>query len=139
MMNFLKNVKITLVNDAAASAGTAVNSSSVDMAGFDGVVFVGKMATVNATNSAHVATSSDDSAFNDLLGTSVVPGDDADSWAIEVHKPLERYLRCEVVRSGANTALGEIYAFQYTARKAAVTQGTTIDSEVHASPAEGTA
>ena len=138
-MNFLKNVKITMVNDAAASAGTAIDSDSVDMAGFDGVVFVDQMTTANASNFANVATSSDDSSFNDLLGSKVTPGDSGDSWAIEIHKPLERYLRCEVDRGGANTAVGAIYAFQYTGRKVAVTQGTTIDSEIHAGPAEGTA
>ncbi len=121
------------------SNGTAINSDSVDMAGFDGVVFMGTMTTVNASNFANVATSTDDSSFADLLGSKVTPGDDADQWAIEIHKPLERYLRCEVDRGGANTATEAIFAFQYTARLAAVTQGTTIDNELHASPARGTA
>ena len=138
-MNLLKNVKITKVKALSTSAGTAVDSDSVDMAGFDGVIFVGRIATSDAANFANVAQSTDDSSFADLLGTKVVPGDDADSFCIDVYKPLERYLRCEVDRGGANTIVGDIYAIQYGAHKAPTTQGATIDSELHITPAEGTA
>lgn len=137
--NFLKNCKITKVNARATSAGTAINTSSVDMAGFGGVVFIGQMDTANAGNSANVAQSADDTTFADLAGTAVVTGDDADSFAIDVKDPTDRYVRCEIDRSGANTAVGEIYAIQYDPRKAPVSQGATIDGETHVGPAEGTA
>lgn len=138
-MNLSQNTKLTLVKAAQTSAGTAVDSDSVDMAGFEGVIFFGSIATANAANSANVAESDDDSTFNDLLGTKVVPGDNGDSFLIDVYRPLGRYVRCEVDRGGANTAVGDIYALQYGARKKPVTHGATIDSEVHASPAQGTA
>ncbi len=134
-----ENVKCTKVNAQAASAGTAINSSSVDMQGFEGVVFVGEMVTANASNFANAATSSDDASFNDLEGSKVTPGSDGDCWQICIHKPLERYIRCEVDRGGADTAVGTIYAFQYGARKVPVTHGSTVDTETHISPAEGTA
>lgn len=138
-MNLSKNVKITKVKALSASAGTAVNSDSVDMAGFDGVVFFGRIATANAANFGNVAQSSDDSVFADLAGTKVVPGDDADSFSIDVYKPTKRYLRCEVDRGGVNTIVGDIYAVQYGAHKKPTTHGATVDSETHISPAEGTA
>ncbi len=138
-MNLSKETKLTKVKALSSSAGTAIDSDSVDMAGFDGVMFFGRVATVNATNTAHAAQSTDDSAFADLLGTSVSPGDDADSFMIDVYKPLERYVRCEVVRSGADTIVGDIYAIQYGAAKQPTTQGATIDAETHITPAEGTA
>lgn len=141
-MNLSKNVKITLVKDTQTSAGTAVNSDSVNMAGFEGVVFLGKMTTAHASNFANAAGSDDDGssdAFADLLGTKVTPGDSGDSWLIDVYRPLEQYVRCEVDRGGANTVTGEIYAIQYGAKTAPTSHGSTIDAETHVSPIEGTA
>jgi len=138
-MNLTKNAKVTMVLAAAGSAGTALNSASVDMEGYDGVVFFGSIATVNAANFANVAQSADDSTFADLAGTKVVPASNGDSFMIDIYRPGKRYVRCEIDRGGAATATGDIYAIQYQARKAPVTHGATILSEVHASPAEGTA
>ena len=139
MSNFSKRNKVTLVNAEAASAGTAVNSSSVDMQGFDGVVFIGTMVTANASNFANLATSTDDSSFSDLLGTKVTPGDNGDQFMIDLFNPLERYIRLEVDRGGANTVVGEIFAIQYGQHKSPQTHGSTVDNETHISPARGTA
>lgn len=138
-MNLSKNVKITMVKARQTSAGTAINSDSVDMQGFDGVIFLGVMETANAANFANAAQSADDVSFADLAGTKVVPGDNGDSFLIDVYKPTDRYVRCEVDRGGAATAVGAIFAIQYQGRKAPVTHGTTIDAETHISPDEGTA
>lgn len=139
-MNLSKNVKITKVKALSASAGTAIDSDSVDMAGFDGVVFFGRIATSDVANFANVAQSTTSGgSYADLAGTKVVPGDDADSFSIDVYKPTKRHLRCEVDRGGADTIVGDIYAIQYGAHKKPTTHGATIDSETHISPAEGTA
>ncbi|MCH7573603.1 MAG: hypothetical protein IIA59_00600 [Candidatus Marinimicrobia bacterium] len=137
--NLTKNVKVTLVKAEQSSGGGAINSDSVDMQGFEGVVFIGTMVTANASNFASVAQSADDSSFNDLAGTKVTPGDAGDQFMIDIYKPLDRYLRVDIDRGGANTVVGEIFALQYGARKVPVSHGSTIDSEVHVSPAEGTA
>ncbi len=138
-MNLSKNVKLTKVLALSSSAGTALNTASVDMQGFEGVMFFGRMATADVGNFANLAQSSDDSSFADLLGTKVVPGDDADSFMIDVYRPLDRFVRLEVVRAGADTIVGDIYAIQYSGRTAPTTHGATIDAETHISPAEGTA
>jgi len=139
-MNLSKNVKITKVSALAASAGSAVNSDEVDMAGFDGVVFIGRIETADVANFANAAQSSvSGGTFLDLLGTAIITGDDADSFLIDVYKPTDRYVRCEVDRGGANTIAGDIYAIQYGAHKKPTSHGTTIDAETHVSPAEGTA
>ena len=141
-MNLSKHVKVTMVKADSTTAGTAVTSDSVDMAGFEGVMFWVEMDTVNAANFANLAQSSDDGssdAFADLTGTKVVPGDDGDTAMIDVYRPVERYVRMEVDRGGADTVLGEIWALQYGAHKKPTTHGSTIDSELHISPAEGTA
>ena len=141
-MNLSKNVALIKVKALSASAGTAINSDSVDMQGWEGVMFFGRIATVDAVNFANAAQSSDDGsadAFADLAGTKVTPGDDADSFLIDVYRPLERYVRCEVDRGGANTIVGDIYAIQYGPKVKPTTHGSTIDAETHISPAEGTA
>lgn len=141
-MNGLKNIKITLVEAGATSAGTELTSDSVDMEGFDGVMFVGSIATANAGNYGKAAQSSDDGvadAFSDLEGSKNVPGTNGHSFLIDIYKPLKRYVRCAVIRAGANTVTGDIYAIQYCAAKAPISQGATINGELHISPAEGTA
>ena len=141
-MNLSKNTKLTRVKLTQASAGTAINSDSVDMEGFEGVMFFGLFDTANASNFANLAVSSDDGvgdAFADVLGTKVVPGDNDDAFLIDYYKPVERYVRCEIDRGGANTRTGEIYALQYGARKAPTSQGSTIDAELHVSAIEGSA
>ena len=92
-MNLTKHVKVTKVLALSASAGTALNTASVDMQGFDGVFFVGRMATSDAANFANLAQSADDSSFADLAGTKVVPGDDADSFMIDLYKPTDETAR----------------------------------------------
>lgn len=139
MENLSKGVKVTRVKLAQSSAGTAINSDSVDMQGFEGVMFFGSFGTANSGNFANAAQSADDSSFDDLEGTKVVPGDDNDSFLIDVYRPQDRYVRVEIDRSGTNTATGDIYAIQYGPRTKPTTHGATIDSELHVSPDEGTA
>lgn len=141
-MNLSKKTKLTLVKASQISGGTAVNSDSVDMSGWEGVMFFGSITTANAANFANLAQSSDDGgadAFADLAGTKVVPGDNGDSFLIDCFRPRERYVRCEIDRGGAATVTGDIYALQYGPKKLPTSQGTTIDAEQHTSPAEGTA
>ena len=138
-MNLSKNVKVTKVKALSSTAGTAVNSDSVDMAGFDGVMFLGRIATANAANFGNAAQSADDSTFADLEGSAIITGDDADSFLIDIYKPTDRYVRCEINRAGADSIIGDIYAIQYGAHKKPTSHGSTIDAETHISPAEGTA
>lgn len=139
-MNLSKAVKITLAAAAASANTTDVLSSAIDMQGFEGCMFVGSIATANAGNYANVQSSSDNSAdtYADLTSTKVVPGHNGDSFLIDVFRPQERYLKL-LVKRGASTVTGDVYAVQYGAHKLPTTHATTIDSEVHVSPAEGTA
>ncbi len=139
-MNLSKNVKVTKVLASAASAGTALNSTAVDMSGWEGVMFFGSIATVNAANFANAAQGlTSGGSFADLIGTKVSPGDDLDSFLIDVYRPLERFVRLEIDRGGANTITGDVYAVQYGPRVLPTSHGSTIDAETHISPIEGTA
>lgn len=140
-MNLSKNVKVTPVM-AYASAGTGTTTGTIlDMQDFEGVMFVGgAIGTANTGNYYKVqqGAESDLSDAADLEGTKLVPGDDGDSICIDVYRPRERYVRIVRVR-GASTTGGAVIAIQYGPKKAPTSHASTVDSETHISPAEGTA
>lgn len=140
-------VKITKVANATAAGTTAINSSAVDMSGYDGCMF---LTTVGAIVSGGVQsikaqqdTASGMGAAADLAGTGITVADDDDNqmfW-LDVKRPRERYLRCVVSRATQNSTWGEIYAIQYRGRSFPVSNNVTdtITGEKHEAPAEGTA
>lgn len=142
--NLSANVKITKVKAATAAGTTDINSDSVDMQGFDGVLFFTTFGviTASAVTSIQADQSSDDSSFNALLGTKVVVAadDDNQTFFLDIVRPGKRYLRLTVDRATQNAVVGEIYAIQYRARSKGITQNVTdkVTGELHISPAEGT-
>lgn len=141
-MNLSKETKLILVKAAQISAGTTITTDPVDTSGFDGVMFFGSVATANAGNyaKARQGEQSNMSDGADLVGTKIVPGNNGDSFLIDLKKPMKRYVDCQVVRAGVNTATGDIYALLYgPPRKSPTSQGSTINAEMHISPEEGAA
>lgn len=139
-----ENAKITKVQATAASAGTAVNSSSVNMAGFEGVIFCASIGTANTGNFITAQQSSDDGSsdsFTDIAGTKVASDGTSTDLLVEVYQPREQYVRCHVDRSGTNTTVEAIWAIQFNPRKGKVdnTSPAAQEFETHLSPAEGTA
>lgn len=132
----LKNALVTVVKTTQATGTGAVNSDSVDMQGWDGVLFIGAFATANAGNYVNLAQSTDDATFADLEGTKQTPGTDADLIAADLFRPRERYVRLEMVRAGATTVTETFFAIRYRGRKAPKVSIAT--QETHVSPAEGT-
>ena len=137
-MNATKNMKLIKVLAGAAAGTTTLTSDPVDTQGFEGVMFFGSIATVNAGNWADVyqgqAANMSDGAF--LSGARVVPGDNGDSFCIDILRPGERYVDVRITRT-VSTATGDVYALLYgSVRKAPVSQGTTIDAITLASPVE---
>ena len=94
--NLSNMTQLTRVNAAAASAGTAIDTASVDMLGWYGVLFFGVIATANPGNFAHAAQSDDDATFADLAATKVAPAANGNSFLIDVYRPMKRFVRCEL-------------------------------------------
>jgi hypothetical protein len=140
-MGFLSSrVKITKVEDHTAAGTTDVDSAGVDMAGYEGVLFVGSFGTAAASNTLEAQQSTDDASFSALLGTAVSSStSDEDVW-IDVFRPQERYVRVHA-EIGTSSTLESIWAIQYGARSVPVDNTTsgTITGEAHNAPAEGTA
>ena len=139
-MNLSSNVKITKVQDHTTAGTSAVNSDSVDMSGYEGVLFMTSFGTAAADNTLNGAQSADDVSFADLLGSMVTPDATTEDLWLDVHKPIDRYVRCEIVR-GTSSTLESIWAIQYHSRKALVDNNTigTIEGEVNSGGVEGTA
>ncbi len=137
-----EGVKLTKVADAAAAATTDVTGATLDMAGFDGVMFFTSFGTAAADNTMHVeqgaAAAMSDAA--DLAGSEVdVGASDEDVW-VDVLRPRERYVRAIVTRATSST-VGDVWAIQYRAKDGLpvsnVTSGT-INGKQLVYPAEGT-
>ena len=144
-MNLSKAAKVTRVMNSVAAGTSDQNSSSVDMQGYRACQFIAAFGAVtsSAVTSVKVGTSSDNSSFNDVLGTSVSVSDDDDNQVVvlDISQPLERYLRITIDRGTANAVSDGVFALQYLASSEPVTHDATtvVDSEFHLAPAEGTA
>jgi hypothetical protein len=140
-MNLGKGTKVTKVIPAAGAGTGTTNGSTLDMSGFDGVMFIGgAIGTVNAGNYFKLQQDEDSAmgAAADLLGTKITPTVNGYAVKVDLYRPLERYVRIVCVL-GASATLGDVYAIQYRGSKDPQTDATGIESETHISPAEGTA
>jgi hypothetical protein len=126
--------------DGATAAGTsAVDSTAVDMAGYDGVLFIVQLGTAAANNTIKAQQDSAVamSGAADLTGTSVASGTKK-TVVLDVQRPAKQFVRCEVTR-GTSTTVDAITTIRYKARALPVGQPTANVMEQWSSPAEGTA
>jgi hypothetical protein len=129
---------------APVSAGSSINSNSdiLDMAGWDGVVFIVPI-TDSATGGIATLTVEGDEANADtgmtaLTGasvteTSLTPGDDLNNklLIVDVFHPLLRYIQGVVTSSGANIAYGNMIAIRYRGKVAPVIDDATVIHRAH--------
>lgn len=145
-----EDVKVTQVIDATAGAAgtTDINGDSVDMNGYEGVMFILVLGaiTANAVTSLKAQQSSDDGSvdtFADLEGTgmTIADSDDEQVFILDIWKPQEQYVRPVVDRATQNAVVQTCLAVQYKARETPITQSVTdlVTYENHVSPDEGTA
>lgn len=140
-MELSKNCRVVMVKAAQTTGTVAVVTDVVDTAGYEGVMFVGSIATANAGNfvTAQQGMVADGSASADLLGSKNVIANNGDSFLLDVYKPRERFVKATITRAGATTVTGDVYAILYGPRVVPTTHGATISRESFVSPAEGVA
>lgn len=148
MQNLIKDVKISRVmNAVAVGTTTQTAAAAVDMSGWDGVTFIAAFGTITdgtpglKVRQGQVSNMSDGA---DLAGSLVSPAitDDNRLAVVDVYRPQERYVDCQVLRGGATGAVIDgVIAIQYRGRKSPVTQDVThvAVNKSLAGPAEGTA
>lgn len=152
MHGFLsENCKISQLSTvtAGAAATSAITSSALNMAGFDGVMFIVSLGTIvtGAVTSIKIQQSSDDGSsddYSDVSGTGQTIADTADDTTIfsDVIRPGKQYLKLLVSRGTQNATVGSIIAIQYAKRsksQSGMTHGGSVSGEQAFTPAEGTA
>jgi hypothetical protein len=147
-MNLLKNMKFQeVMAPVSAASDTDSNSDRLDMANWDGVIFIvpltDSVATGVATLTIEQNTADSDSGMAALSGATATAtctvNDDLNNTLliVEVYKPRERYVQGVVTSATANIAFGNMIAIQYRGRKGPVTQPASVQaSTLVASPAE---
>ncbi len=120
MKQLLNTTKPRIVEAAGTSAGTELLSDAIDMAaGYEGVLFLSNIATANAGNFMKLQQSDDDGssdAYSDIEGSKATAAGNDDQVAIDIYKPAKRYVRASMIRAGANTVTGPIWAIPYGPR-----------------------
>ena len=132
-MQFLtESADVRVVEGPAAAGTTDLTSDSVDMAGYDGVLFIAHMGAItsSAVTSLKAQQSSDDGdadSFADLAGASVTIPDDGDDscFVLDVYQPRERYVLCVLDRGTQNAVLNGIIAIPYRANSRPITPTST--------------
>jgi hypothetical protein len=140
-MNFAKNFKIISLKDAVTAAASNVTDATVvDTAGFEGCVFVAKFGTSAANNGLKVQqdTVVGFGGGADLTGSQQLLDATAKVAYVDIHRPLERFLRPIVVR-GTSSTLDSLVAILYSGRNKPLTEDASVNGKVVVSPVEGTA
>lgn len=122
------NVKITKLADHTTAGTSDVTSSELDMAGFDGVVFITSVGTANSGNLVTVY-GSDTSGATAATTTTCSSGSSDEDLVVDVVNPGFRYLNVVVTR-GASTTCESIWAIQYGARSKNQTSDSSGTSNV---------
>lgn len=146
-MRFLSEAAVLdRIKTIQSVATGAITSDTVDMAGFDAVLFVVIWGAITDGTPAVKVRSGAQSNMGDaadLLGTSVaITVDDDNKMAlVDVTDIAERYVDCVVTRGGSTGAVVDaILAIKYKAHKEPVTQSADVAGhEMHVAPIEGTA
>jgi hypothetical protein len=132
MENIFEGAKITRVANAAVAAGSDVNGSAIDMAGFDEVSFLALLGEVSAGGvpALKVQQSTDAGvadAWADITSASKAGTESSDNMVlgVTVYRPQERYVRAVLTRGGGNAVLDGIVCVQSQAKKGPVTHDAT--------------
>ncbi len=139
--SIFKDCKISISSLKAADNET-LTGATLDMQGYDAVAFVAvalKGEALNFSIKGQQGAASDMSDAADLAGTAVAfttaIGTDGLT-ALEIHQPLERYVRALVTVPNATAATPTaVIALQFNAKNVPITNS----GELAVSPAEGTA
>lgn len=128
-MNLSKNSKITMTQAPLASGGSDLPGDPIDMQHSEGVLFIGLLGTAGSTDICTLAAFSSTAAGGSYVALSSITqsstkGNSDKFFALDVHKPLNRFVKAQLTRD-AVVEYGGTVAVQYGMRKAPHTHGTT--------------
>lgn len=141
-MNLSKGVKVTRVANAAAAAQTAVDSSILDMSGFDGVMFIALLGTV--TDGSVLTLTPKQNTTNSTSGAAAISGaatspvtaaaNSNAALLADIQRPQQQFVYVTLTRTAQNAALDGIIAIQYEARKKPTTQDVGVIASAFSVP-----
>lgn len=134
-MNLSKDIKITVVEAAAAAAQTELVSDVLDMSGYEGVMFIallgdvtsGSVLTLTAKgNSANSVSSPSPVSQGNATFTAGASDADSKILMVDVYKPPLRYMFSSLTRTTQDAIVGGVIAIQYCARTKPTTQAASV-------------
>jgi hypothetical protein len=144
LKELLNQSVITQVSNGSAAGQTAVNSSVLDMSGFDGVCFIALLGTVTDASvlqlSAYENTASSTSSPTPVAvtggATSAFTASTSSNSVLitDVIRPSKRYVYCTLTRTAQNAVLNNIIAIQYRARAIPVSQPASVVGSATSTP-----
>jgi hypothetical protein len=139
VQNFLsENAKITTVAPVATGT-TTITGTALDMAGYDGALFIVRLGSPAVNNNLRVSQcDTTGGSYADIIGTLV--GDHAtdNPLVVDIKRPREQFLKYVITR-GTTSTIDIVTIIQYKSRTAGVTQPSGTQIERHQWAAEGTA
>ena len=133
-----EDVKITTVAPVATGT-TTITGSALDMAGFDGALFIVRLGSPATNNNLRI-TQCDTSggSYADLEGTLVGNHATDNPLIVDVKRPREQFLKYSIAR-GTTTTIDIVTIIQYRGRTRPASQPSGTQLEKYSWPAEGTA
>lgn len=142
--NLISNTKIARVENAASAGTSTLTSDVVDVKHFDGCTFIALLGDVTDTAALELvvqhgdAADGSDAADTTTSAAFTAGASDADNklLAVEIIRPVKRYVRAKLVRGTANAVVDGIVAVVTDPHSVPTTaDATVIGSAVGASPA----
>lgn len=135
-LNFLHDMKLIAVANAAVAGTTLLTTDVVDTQGFDSIAFVVKLGDVTdtceltlagKTNSANSTSSPTPTTLADTV-TFTAGASDADNklLVLDLHKPRDRYVFATLARGTANAIVDGVFALIYNAHEKPLTIDATV-------------
>ena len=138
-MGLSHDVLVTTVAPVATGTST-ITSSAIDMAGYDGALFIVRLGSPATNNSLKIQQcDTTGGSYADLLGTSVGSHATDNPLVVDVFRPREQFLKYVVTR-GTTSTIDIVTIIQYGRNgMKPVSQPSGTQIEYFAEPAEGTA
>jgi hypothetical protein len=119
-------VNITRLAEQSTGGGTSINEA-VDMANYEGVLFLGNVGTTGTALTLTAAHGASTTGFVNLTGGTHATTGGNDIAQLDVYRPRKRYVRC-TASTTANARI-QLFAIQYSSRtQLASTAGTLVVS-----------
>lgn len=138
------SIFIASTTTAGAAGTSAITSSAVDTAGYDGVLFIiplGAIVSGAVTSLKVQQCDTSGGSYADLTGTNqtIADTDDDKVLYVDVFRPVEQFLKVVVSRATQNATIGGIIAIRYNAGVRPASHGSNVSGESFHWPIEGTA